>query len=76
MTSAWPIKGVSVYWVFFVFEVLNMIKKKKSVQEFHHQHKAAALESLHKRIACLCSPVLSSVKGKISTVTQSTTVTI
>lgn len=68
-------KGGECLLGFFCF-LGSQHDKKKSEQEFHHQHKAAALESLHKRIACLCSPVLSSVKGKISTVTQSTTVTI
>lgn len=74
MISAWQKKGVSRYIVIkFLWSQHDIIK---CVQEFHCQHTAAALEYLHKRIACLCFPTPSFVKGKISRVTQPTTVTI
>lgn len=45
------------------------------MQEFHcQQHTAAALEHRHKGTACLCFLTPSFVEGKMSAVTQPTTV--
>lgn len=72
MISALQEKEVSGYCL-FLWSQHDIIK---SAQEFHCQHVAAALEYQHKRIVRLCFLTPSFVKGKMSAVTQPTTVTI
>lgn len=76
MISAWQKREVSD-WVYIVITFLwSQHSIIKCVQEFHCQHTASVLEYRHKRIACLCFLAPSSVRGKMSAVTQLTTATI